>query len=237
MNASKALGLLRSLHTPAFSTSDAAARLGLSVEAASQTLRRLQTPGLVRWIRRGLWTLHDPIDPFAVVEYLTAPHPAYVSLQTALRLHGMIEQIPSVVYVVSLARSHRIRTTLGTFSVHRVAPSFFGGFEVSERSGAKIATPEKALLDACYLSGGRSRLFASLPELVLPPGFRRGVAQAWLAKIPSARLRTLTTRHFEALTGVPARPQSRRGRVPSERRVGIPPAKPAGPARRGRDRG
>lgn len=204
MNAARALGLLRGLGTPAFTRSDAAARLGLSGPAASHTLRRLTAAGLVHAIRRGLWTTEKHLDPYAVSEYLTAPHPAYVSLQSALRHHDMIEQIPVVTYVVSLARSHRIRTTLGTFSVHRIEPSFFGGFDVLP-SGTKMATPEKALLDVCYLSGTRTRLFASLPELTLPRGFRRSVAREWIAKIPSARLRTIVTRRFEALAGTPSR--------------------------------
>lgn len=200
MTTAKALGLLRALATPAFTTSDAAARLGLSVPAASKTLHRLRSAGLARSIRRGLWTVQETLEPLVLAEYLTAPHPAYVSLQTALHLHGMIEQIPAVVYVVSLSRSHRIRTTLGTFSVHRVAPAFFGGFEVLRRSGAKVATPEKALLDVFYLSGGSSRLFASLPELELPPRWRLDRARAWIKKIPSARLRTLVSRRLDALS-------------------------------------
>jgi hypothetical protein len=93
----------------------------------------------------------------------------------------------------------RIQTTVGPFSVHRIAPEFFGGFEVSLKSGAKVATSEKALLDVFYLSAGRSRLFASLPELELPPGFRTDYALEWIGRIPSARLRTLVTRRFEAL--------------------------------------
>jgi len=209
VNAAEALRLLRDLDTPAFTTSDAAARLRLSGEAASQTLRRLQAAGLVRFVRRGLWTLDERVESLALAEYVTAPHPAYVSLQTALHLHGMIEQIPSVVYLVSLARSHRVPTTFGTFSVHRVAPRFFGGFEVSSPSGAKIATPEKALLDVFYLSGVRSRLFASLPELELPPSFRWNSARAWIARIPSARLRTVVSRRLDALC-TPA--QRRKGR-------------------------
>lgn len=199
MNAAEALGRLHKLGAPAFSTADAAALLGLSSAAASQTLHRLAVAGLVRPIRHALWTLRGPIEPLALVEYLTAPHPGYVSLQSALRLHGMIEQIPSAVYVVSLARSHRIRTTVGTFSVHRVAPQFFGGFDVLSPSGAKIATPEKALLDVFYLSGTRSRLFASLPELTLPKSFRLGYARRWIAKIPSQRLRTLVARRLESV--------------------------------------
>lgn len=199
MNAARALSLLRRLRTPAFTTSDAAACLGQAVSVASHTLERLRSAGLVRLIRRGLWSTHEIPEPMALVEYLTAPHPAYVSLQSALRFHGMIEQIPSVTYVVSLARSHRIATSLGTFSIHRVAPEFFGGFEFSSPAGAKIATPEKALLDVFYLSGGRSRLFASLPELDLPPGFRIERARAWIRKIPSARLRTVVMRRLDAL--------------------------------------
>ena len=208
MNAAEALGLLRGLDTPAFTTADAGARLGLAGEAASQTLRRLQIAGLAHFVRQGLWTLQDHAEPLALAEYLTAPHPAYVSLQTALHLHGMIEQIPSVVYLVSLARGHRIPTTLGTFSVHRVAPRFFGGFEVAARSGAKIATPEKALLDVFYLSGVRSRLFASLPELEVPSSFRWGYAREWVARIPEGRLRTVVSRRLDAL-----RPPRERRRV------------------------
>jgi len=218
MNAARALALLRGLDSPAFTTSDAAARLKSSIPAASQTLRRLRAAGLVRFVRRGLWTLSDPVDPLALAEHLTAPHAAYVSLQTALYLHGMIEQIPSVTYVVSLSRTRRIRTTFGTFSVHRMAPEFFGGFEVSGRTGAKIATPEKALLDVLYLSGNRSRLFAALPELELPRRFRRGETRRWIARIPSARLRTLVTRRLAAHLEPPARAPRGAPRRPSRRR-------------------
>lgn len=200
MNALRGLSLLRRLNTPAFSTADAAALLSLSVPAASKALRRLTAAGLLRSVRKGLWTLDGPAEPLALLEYLTTPYPSYASLQTALHLHGMIEQIPSVVYAVSLSRSHRIRTDLGTFSVHRIAPEFFGGFDVSPRSGAKVATPEKALLDVFYLSAGRSRLFASLPEVELPRGFRHDYALGWIRRIPSPRLRTLVTRRLDALS-------------------------------------
>lgn len=199
MNAAEALGRLHRLGVPAFSTADAAALLDLSSAASSQTLHRLAVAGLVRPIRHGLWALRGPVEPLAIVEYLTTPHLSYVSLQSALRLHGMIEQIPSVVYVVSLSRSHRIRTAVGTYSVHRVAPGFFGGFAVSNPSGAKIATPEKALLDVFYLSGSRSRLFASLPELTLQRSFQVGDARRWIHRIPSQRLRTLVARRLESV--------------------------------------
>jgi hypothetical protein len=79
-------------------------------------------------------------------------------------------------YVVSLARSARVDTTLGTCSVHHVQPAFFDGFAVLD-SGIELALPEKALIDCLYLSPTRGRLFASLPEVELPRGFRRSVAR------------------------------------------------------------
>jgi predicted transcriptional regulator of viral defense system len=214
VNAAKALALLKGLDTPAFTTADVAARLRVSPLAATHILRRLGSAGLARRIRKGLWTVREHVDPLAVLDVLTA-HPAYVSLQTALHLHGMIEQIPNVTYACSLSRTRRIHTDVGVFSLHRVAPEFFGGFEVSPRSGAKIATPEKALLDVLYLSGGRSRRFASLPEVVLPNGFRVAEARRWIARIRSARLRTLVTSRFDALRD---RVRSRR-RIPRSRRA------------------
>ncbi|HEX5099546.1 MAG TPA: hypothetical protein VFV94_08610, partial [Polyangiaceae bacterium] len=111
---------------------------------------------------------------------------------------GLIEQIPEVIYVVSLARTARVQTKIGAFSIHRVAPELFGGYEESER-GTKLATAEKALFDFAYLSSGRSRLFTRLPELELPRGFRRKELSRWLAKIPSERSRTLTAQKLEAL--------------------------------------
>ncbi len=194
MNAREALGRLRRLRVPGVTTSDAAAVLGLSVQAASHTLRRLASSGLVTAVRHGVWALTDPLDPLALAEYVTAPYPSYVSLQTALYRRGMISQIPSSVYLVSLARSDLVETGVGTYSVHHVRPELFGGFEHEPRSGTKLAIPEKALFDFLYLSPTRGRLFAALPELELPRGFRKSVVREWIERISSRRSRTIVER-------------------------------------------
>ena len=197
MNTRDALGRLRSLRVPAATTSDASAVLGLSVEAASHTLRRLASSGLVTPVRRGLWALSDQVDPLALAEYVTAPYPSYVSLQTALYRRSMITQIPSSIYLVSLARSDRVETGVGTYSVHHIRPELFGGFEHDSGSGTKLAVPEKALFDFLYLSPTRGRLFAALPEIELPRRFRRSALREWIDRIPSARSRTIVARKFE----------------------------------------
>jgi predicted transcriptional regulator of viral defense system len=197
MNASEALGRLKRLRVPAATTADAAAVLGVSGEAASHTLRRLARSGLITPLRKGVWALADRPDPLALAEYVTTPYPSYLSLQTALYQHGMIEQIPSMIFLVSLARSGRVETGLGTYSVHHVQPAFFDGFESLPDAGIKLATAEKALVDFLYLSPTRSRLFAALPEIDLPRGFRRSVARKWVGRIPSQRLRTIAARRLD----------------------------------------
>lgn len=202
MTPAGALAVLKRLGVPVVETADAAAALHLTTAAASQTLTRLSTIGLIRRVRHGTFWLEDAIDPLRLPEYLTAPLPAYVSLQSALHRRGLIEQIPEVVYAVSLARTQKVPTTVGAFSIHHVAPEVFGGYAETER-GAKVATAEKALFDFAYLSSGRSRLFTSLPELELPRGFNRKELSRWLAKIPSERSRTLTARKLEELLAPP----------------------------------
>lgn len=221
MRAVDLLGRLRALRVPAFTTSDAAAAAGASVEAASQALRRLAAAGLVTPVRRGLWTTRESPDPLTLGDYVTAPHPSYVSLQSALHLHGMIEQIPNVTYLVSLGRTAKIKTCVGTFSVHHIGPQLFGGASMDHRTGVRMASPEKALIDFLYLSPARSRLFARLPELELPAGFSRVEARRWVGHIPSARVRSIVARQLDRLLG-PGR-TANKGREGRRRGEGVRP--------------
>jgi hypothetical protein len=165
--------------------------------ASSPTLRWLAAAGWVHAVRKGTWSLQEHPDPQVLLEYVSAPYPAYVSLQSALYAHGMVEQVPSVLYAVTPGRTARVRTRLGTYSLYHEAPEFFDGY-VQLPSGAKLATPEKALVDVFYLSFTRVRLFTALPELTLPRAFRVKAARAWVARIPSARLRAIAKARLEA---------------------------------------
>jgi hypothetical protein len=111
----------------------------------------------------------------------------------------MISQMPAMTYAVSLARTRRFTTPLGTVSVHHVQPAFFFGFEDAGRSGGRLATPEKALIDFLYLSPARSSVFRALPELEWPKRFSIRTARAIVARIQPARRRTLVSRGLERL--------------------------------------
>jgi predicted transcriptional regulator of viral defense system len=195
MNSSAAFARLRRLGIPVIETADAAAALQQSTYAASKTLARLAVSELVTPIRHGTWWIDSKVDPYRLAEYLTAPLPSYLSLQTALHLRGMIEQIPETFYLVSLARTQSVETKFGTFSVHHMAAELFGGFEQTD-DGPRLATQEKALFDLAYLSPGRSRLFTSLPELELQRGFRWSQLEGWVDRIPAERRRTLVRRRL-----------------------------------------
>jgi predicted transcriptional regulator of viral defense system len=207
VNARDAYARLRSLGVPVIRTSDAAAALELALPAAAQMLAALARSKLVSPIRKGLFWVDGSValDPNRLPEFLTAPLPSYLSLQTALYRRGMIDQIPEVLYAATLARTQRVNLRVGSFSLHHLAPEVFGGFE-ELTNGVKLATSEKALFDFAYLSAGKSRLFVALPELELPRKFRHAELKRWIAKIPSERSRTITSRKLEEFLATASRP-------------------------------
>jgi hypothetical protein len=189
MNAAEAYARLLSLGLPVLRTSEAATVLRLSPMAAAQALKRLSQAKLVKPLRQGqVWVPSDAIDPWVALEFLSAPYPAYGSLYSALYLRGALSQLPQTYYAVTLGRTRRFPTSVGTYSLHRIVPELFGGFETLA-SGAKMATVEKALFDLAYLSSARSRLFSRPPEIELPSRFDRAQLRGWLAKIQFSRRR------------------------------------------------
>jgi predicted transcriptional regulator of viral defense system len=199
MRSAGAYGELRRLDSPVFTTREAATLWRDEQTSASRRLGKLEEAGLVRRIQRGLWALDPDVEPRLAGPYLTAPLPSYVSLFSALAEHGMVEQIPRQISLVSLARPRRILTSLGVFVVHQVAPGLFGGFAGGESSGY-LARPEKALFDLVYVRAAAGSQ-AYLPELSLPHDFDRGELRRWNERIESPRLRTLVARRLRELMG------------------------------------
>jgi predicted transcriptional regulator of viral defense system len=194
MKAVEAYADLARMKRPVLSTGEAATRWGTERVTAGRRLRAMESAGLARHLRRGLWTLEPDLEPFALPPFLTAPYPAYVSFSSALARHGLIEQIPRQVSAASLDRARKIETSLGTYEIHHLAADVFGGYQGSERGGY-IATPEKALFDAVYVrAAAGSRAY--FPELSLPAEFDRDDLRGWTERIESKRLRTIVARRL-----------------------------------------
>jgi hypothetical protein len=117
----------------------------------------------------------------------------------------MILQIPAITYAVSLARTRCYDTPIGGFSIHHVQPEFFFGFQLDASGLAKIATPEKALVDIFYFAPAKTRLFTALPELELARGFSWKKAFAIAAKIKGQARRTFVHRALTSLHNVSGR--------------------------------
>ncbi len=199
MNQIEALQRLRKLAAPVVETRDVAALLQVSTSNATTILRRLARKGMIAHLSRGRWLMNEKIDRLALPELISAPYPAYISLQSALFHHGLIEQIPSVIYAVTPARPRRLRTPMGTISFHRMPPELFKGFELSSRSDAKVATPEKALFDLLYLAPGRSRVFSNQPELTIPRRFQWERLKEYMKLVKSSGRRAYIAERIRTL--------------------------------------
>jgi predicted transcriptional regulator of viral defense system len=165
---------VRSIGSAVFTTRQISALRGSSLSAASQGLSRMEERGLVKKVTRGIWCIPEDtrFTPYALVPYLAGGHRAYVSLISALNLHGLIEQIPEIIYAVTTGHTRVRKTTVGTYSYHRVRPRFFTGFDwYGNRQDFLIATPEKALVDSLYLSSRKGKRFAFFPEIDLGVDF------------------------------------------------------------------
>lgn len=198
MNQIEALRRLQSLGTPVFETRDASALLAVTPANANMILRRLANQGLLVHLARGRWLSNRTISRFALPELISAPSPAYVSMQSALFHHGLIEQIPAVIYAATLGRPRRTTTPMGVISFHRLPAELFTGFEVND-DGAKIATPEKALFDVLYLGPARSRLFARMPEMEFPREFRWPQLRDFAKSVKSPNRRTFIERRIDEI--------------------------------------
>ena len=79
--------------------------------------------------------------------------PSYLSLETILYRYNILTEIPVNLTSVSKNKTAVFTNKLGNFFYHKMKPSLFCGFEISEESGFSImrATKVKALFDFLYL--------------------------------------------------------------------------------------
>ncbi len=143
-------------NTPVFTTGLLLAGEVSSVVIRSQISRWVRD-GKVIMLRRGCYTIATPYSGGipSIFVLANAMKPAsYISCQSALAWYGLIpEHVPSAVSVTS-GRAETITNKLGNFIFRHVKSSLLWGFEtvsVSPGEIARIARPEKALLDLIYL--------------------------------------------------------------------------------------
>ena len=193
---------IQRIRRPIFTTFELARISERSASATTQALRHLEKQGVVEKIYRGIWGLagSERLSAASVIPFLFPRTRAYVSFTSALHLYDIIEQIPQVMTLASPSHTKMIRTRLGTYSVHRIAPSFFAGFRWYKDEGRfLIAEPEKALVDSLYLSARKKRQYGHFPELHFPRTFSFRRAREWAGRIPDVRIRKNVEKKLAAI--------------------------------------
>jgi len=196
------LKFIKKLNRPVFSTQELAAFSGKSLSTTIQSLNFLQMQEVVFKIYRGIWAevRTKPLSPYAVIPFLLPRQRAYVSFISALHLYGVIEQIPQVVSLASIAHTKIINTQIATFFIHRISPSFFKGFTwYRGSSNFLIAEPEKALIDCLYLSTRKKKQFGYFPELHFPKSFSFKKAKEWIKVIPDLKVRISVQKKLDGI--------------------------------------
>src|SRR5271154_4820378 len=121
MRATDALAKLGALDKPVITTAEASAAWRVNPSSASKTLSRLAAANLIRNVLHGIWAIGTGTpDPFEVAPVLVRPYPNYVSMYSAMFRHGMIDQIPRTIDVMSLGRPMQLKTSAGFFTIHHL---------------------------------------------------------------------------------------------------------------------
>ncbi len=138
-----AIGAGKAVITPA----EIANILGKPKSFGAVYASRLVKKGLAKRLMRGKLALVD--DDFAIASQLI--NPAYISLDSALLFHGIIQQVTKEIECVTTVNSIKLEK-LGIV-YHKIPPSLFYGYTRMDRgqSYAFVAEPEKALIDGAYL--------------------------------------------------------------------------------------
>ena len=129
------------------SLTDHALRVSLSRSSKNNSIKR---------ICRGFYA--NPFNPPALEEISGQIYqPSYISLESALSLHGILSQIPQVLTCVTTQLPRTFKTNFGTIEYRQIKGRYFWGFR--EKNKYFLAEKEKALADYLYLSAKKSRKY------------------------------------------------------------------------------
>ncbi len=121
---------------------------GLSEPSLRRALHRLTQKGLLHKLGKGSYANSFASPSLEEVAGILYP-PSYISVESALFLHGISEQTPHLVTCVSTNKTKTFHTALGEIVYFQIKKELFFGYEINDR--IPLAWPEKAALDFIYL--------------------------------------------------------------------------------------
>ncbi len=141
--------------TGIFSYSDVLVWLGEQRNSVRNLVKRAIGAGEIIHIRRGLYCLSPKYNRYGISRNVLANlvyGPSYISMETALSIHGWIPEAVHSVVSVSLGRAKTFETPVGYFDYVQIAqtPLFAGVERMEGETSAQaflVAKPLKALAD------------------------------------------------------------------------------------------
>jgi hypothetical protein len=131
---------------------------GISGGARNALVHRAVSSGEVLRLKRGLYCLAEPyrratLHPFAIAAALHSP--SHVSLESALRHHGLIPEAVHEVSSVTTRRARRFTTALGNFSFQKVPSTYpragVRALQIEPGTWVFLAGALRAIADLVYL--------------------------------------------------------------------------------------
>ena len=152
---------LRGIQKVYFGYEEIARVLGVSFDSARVEAARFVKYGLIIRVKRNIyvlrevWNKFDREDRFLVANIIQVP--SYISLMSALDYYQITTQVQQDFFEsICLKRTKETSLEGVKFNYTKINPRLYFGFV--KINGFFIATPEKAFLDALYLSSlGRYR--------------------------------------------------------------------------------
>lgn len=152
----------------ALTLADFCEEAGLAPASARVQLSRLVKRGALLRVRRNFYLTPQALSQATEAELFHFSNliqtPSYISFSTALAYHGWSTQLSTgLIEAMNPIRSKEYRAREIIFRYHYCRPEFYSGYE--KMDNFFMATPEKALLDALYLTSlGRYALDLSALE-------------------------------------------------------------------------
>ncbi len=146
---------LRNIRKLYFGYEELARVLGISMASARVVASRYVKMDLLLRIKRNLYVLREVWDRATKEEKFMLANlgetPSYISLMTALEYYDATTQVQRGFFEsVGLQRTKTISVGGSVFRYSKISANLYFGFE--KINGYFIASPEKALVDAVYLT-------------------------------------------------------------------------------------
>lgn len=121
---------------------------GLSSPALRRAVQRMRQKKILLLVGKGLFANSFAQPNLEEITGFLYP-PSYISLESALFMHGVMDQAPYVLSCVTTNKTKAFRTDLGEIHYTHIKRDLFFSFEIVNQ--VPLASPEKAALDFIYI--------------------------------------------------------------------------------------